>query len=139
MFNCCLSCFLVQTKTTPAILINMTFLALCIPSLPSRTGNQHANRASAIEFVRSWDEEMFERQFRLCREDFNNILTQIAPLIERNEQMAIRSSGSNINPELRLLITLRVLAGARYLDMIHYRVDVDHVLPRSNEEYVRSR
>jgi hypothetical protein len=69
---------------------------------------------------------MFRRQF-LCREDFGILLHKIAPLIRRNEAKAIASSGSSINPELRLMITLRILAGAKYLDMIWYRGDVDHV------------
>jgi hypothetical protein len=41
--------------------------------------------------------------------------------------MATCSSGSPITPELMLMITLRVLAGASYLDMIHYRFHVDSV------------
>jgi hypothetical protein len=64
---------------------------------------------------------------RLCREDFAFVLRKIAPLIARNEVRAIASSGSSISPELRLLNTLRTLAGAKYLDMIWYRVHVDHV------------
>jgi DDE superfamily endonuclease len=51
----------------------------------------------------------------------------IAPLIQRDEGKARNSSGSSISPEMRLMITLRILAGAKYLDMIWYRVDVDHV------------
>jgi hypothetical protein len=37
------------------------------------------------------------------------------------------SSGSSISPELRVAITLRILAGAQYLDMIWYNVSVDNV------------
>lgn len=70
---------------------------------------------------------MFRRQFRLCREDFGNVLTKIDHLIRRNEVKARNSSGYSICPEMRLMITLRILAGAKYLDMIWYRVSVDHV------------
>ena len=55
------------------------------------------------------------------------MLRLISPLIQRNEKKATASSGSSISPELRLMITLRILAGAKYLDMIWYRVNVDHV------------
>ena len=55
------------------------------------------------------------------------VLAKIAPLIQRNEAMARRSSGSSICPEIRLMMALRVLAGERYLDMIWYRVSVDHI------------
>ncbi len=41
--------------------------------------------------------------------------------------MAKRSSGSKISTELRLYMTLRTLAGARYLDMIHWRVSVENI------------
>ena len=43
-------------------MINLAFFAFCIP-LPGRIANQHANRACALEFVRSWDEEMFDDSF----------------------------------------------------------------------------
>ena len=67
---------------------------------------------------------MFRRQFRLCCEDFGNLLTL-------NVVKTTASSGSSICPELRLMITLRILAGAKHLDIIWYRVSVDHV-----QEYV---
>ena len=70
---------------------------------------------------------MFRRQFRLCREDFGYILGLISPLIQRNEAKARNSSGSSVCPEIRLMITLRILAGAKYLDMIWFRISVDHV------------
>ena len=43
------------------------------------------------------------------------------------EGQAINSSGSSITPYLMLLITLRMLAGASYLEMILYHVHVDSV------------
>lgn len=61
------------------------------------------------------------------RDDFGFVLSKIAPLIIRNEIRAIASPGSSICPELRLMITLRILAGAKYIDMTWYRVHVDHV------------
>ena len=41
--------------------------------------------------------------------------------------MGRRSSGSCITTELRMYMALRILAGASYLDMIWYQVDIDHV------------
>jgi hypothetical protein len=40
------------------------------------------------------------------------LLALIAPSIQKDEEMARRSSGSEVNPELKLLMTLRLLAGA---------------------------
>lgn len=107
--------------------IPTTLLAQTIPLEPPRIGNSRSNRREALQYVRSWDDDMFRRQFRLCRDDFGFVLHKIAPLIVRNEVRAIASSGCSICPELRLMITLRILAGAKYLDMIWYRVHVDHV------------
>ena len=70
---------------------------------------------------------MFRRQFRLEREDFHYVLQKVSPDLEKNSQQAVNSSGSPIMPELMLMITLRVLAGASYLDLIHYHVHVDSV------------
>ena len=109
------------------IVLSTALFAYSIPLEPPRIGNCHNSRPEALQYVRSWDDDMFRRQFRLCREDFGFILKLIDPLIRRNEIKAIASSGSSICPEMRLMITLRILAGAKYLDMIWYRVNVDHV------------
>ena len=110
-----------------------TILAFAtIPLEPPRVGNCHNSRPEALHYVRSWDDDMFKRQFRLCREDFGNLLMMISPMIERNTRLARNSSGTPICPELRLMMTLRILAGAKYLNTIWYRVSVDHV-----HEYVR--
>ena len=70
---------------------------------------------------------MFVRQFRLCREDFYVVLQKIKPLLRKDVQKAVNSSGSSVTPQLMLLITLRILAGSSYLDMIHYHVHIDSV------------
>ena len=70
---------------------------------------------------------MFNRQFRLCREDFFYVLSKISVDLKKDVRKAKNSSGSEISPKLMLMITLRILAGASYLDMIHYRVHVDSV------------
>jgi hypothetical protein len=73
-----------------------------IPIEPPRIGNCRNSRPEALQYVRSWDDDMFKRQFRLCREDFGDVLKLIAPLIRRNEIKAQNSSGSSICPEMRL-------------------------------------
>ena len=109
------------TITTTAL------IAYTIPLEPPRIGNSRNDRLQALQYVRSWDNDMFRRQFRLCSEDFAFVLHKVSPPIARNVVRAVASSGSSICPEMRLLITLRILAGAKYLDMIWYRVHVDHV------------
>jgi hypothetical protein len=109
------------------VTLSTALFAYNIPLEPPRIGNSHGCRPQALQYVRSWDDDMSRRQFRLCREDFGDLLSLIDPLIRRNEVRAIASSGSSICPEMRLMITLRILAGAKYLDMISYRVNVDYV------------
>ena len=55
------------------------------------------------------------------------MLQKIKPLLRENVQQAQNSYGSSVTPQLMLLITLRILAGASYLDMIHYHVHIDSV------------
>ena len=105
--------------------IDAAFLQPEIPRL--RAPNMHRDRHGALEYIRSWDDGMFQRQFRLERIDFNELLSLISPRLAVNEEMAIRSSGSCVNPELRLAMALRMLAGAQYLDLVWYRVCVNHV------------
>jgi hypothetical protein len=77
--------------------------------------------------VRSWSDNEFQCQFRLRREVFATCLGLLNVDLQRNEKMAKNSSGSSISPEMMFLITLRILAGASYLDMIWYRVSVKYV------------
>jgi hypothetical protein len=58
----------------------------------------------------------FRRVFRMQRNTFSSLLNVIRPDLERDEVMALRSSGGRIEPENRLALTLRLLAGASYLD-----------------------
>jgi hypothetical protein len=107
----------------------MNFLAITKPQLfaAGRLPNTRKDREFPIRFIRSWTDSMFVRQFRLDRISFYDNVRELNSNFPINEQMGIRSSGSSISNELRLFITMRLLAGASYLDMIWYGVDVDHV------------
>ena len=124
---------MIQTKKLSAITMVSSILTVCSvyflsPAVPHfRRPNVHRDRTHALEFIRSWDDDMFHRQTRLERADFIPLLQSIAPLISKNEHMARVSSGSAINPELLLVMTLRLLAGAQYLDMIWYQISIDHI------------
>jgi len=96
-----------------------------------RIGNVCRDRSSVIQFIRSWDDTMFKRQFRMCREDFYGLEKIIMDHkatqgydMGRHYKQASCSSGSPITLELRLFITMRLLSGASYLDMIWYGVSV---------------
>ena len=98
-----------------------------LPANYFRAGNKKRDRTAILKWAAELDDKMFRRQFRLQREDFFYVLLKISGDISKNEKQARNSSGSSITPELKLMITLRILAGASYLDMIHYRVHVDSV------------
>ena len=91
-----------------------------------RRCNVKRDRSRIVEWSNSIDDEMFRRQFRLTRLDFFYVLIKIEIDLKKNAQQAINSSGSSILPYL-IAYTLRILAGASYLDMIYYHVHVDSV------------
>lgn len=70
---------------------------------------------------------MFRRQFRFHRVDFYDVLLKINIDLDKSVMHAVNSSGSAVSPYLMLMITLRILAGASYLDMVHYHVHIDSV------------
>jgi hypothetical protein len=92
-----------------------------------RRGNVHRNRQQIVDWSNDLDDTMFNRQFRICREDFSSVLQKIESGLQKDEIKAKNSSGSSVSPHIMLMITLRILAGAAYLDMIHYQIHVDSV------------
>jgi len=99
-----------------------------------RRPNIHRDQNSVISFIHSWSDEMFRRQFRITRSDFTLLEATILENMEgkgydssRHACYAAQSSGSPISLELRLYITLQILSGASYLDMIWYGVEIRSV------------
>lgn len=99
-----------------------------------RKGNEHRDREYPIKIVDGWDDTLFMRQFRIARCVFNNLIGKIEELHtpkewEIKEEMGRRSSGSHVSLKLKLMVTLRLLAGASYLDMIWYGIGLESVHP----------
>ena len=92
-----------------------------------RRGNAKRDRSAIIRWPQEIDNVMFSQQFRLRLEDFFYVLLKIIPAMQKNCQQACNSSGSPTPPYLMLLMSLRILAGASYLDMTHYHVHIDCV------------
>lgn len=90
------------------------------------------DRLAPWQFIEQWNEEMFYRQFRMTtRSKFYELLRKIidnypGPYAEgkRNYsygcQQGDNAHGHHILLQIKLCITLRILAGASYLDMIWY-------------------
>jgi hypothetical protein len=125
-----------------------------------RKGNVKRDRQHHLDFIETWSDDLFKRQFRLCREDFNTVLGKMIQYlggeeeVKRREEYGRRSSGSPILLKTKLMVTLRLLAGASYLDMIWYGISeesihsvfketiaildasiVDSKIPRTEEEW----
>jgi hypothetical protein len=108
-------------------------LLLChlVPLLRSRNRkkrkqkpNVHWDRSSDKTFIHFWSDKMFKQQFQLTQQDF--FLENMAR-IRKASSFAIRSSGSLILLELRLCVTLQILSGASYLDMIWYAIEIQSI------------
>jgi hypothetical protein len=66
-------------------------------------------------------EEEFMVQYRMKRDPFNNLLKKILPnilLSDRGVICGCNSSGSIIEPKIKLAVTLRYLAGLELLILI---------------------
>jgi hypothetical protein len=98
------------------------------------------NRRWAWEFITSMSDDMFKKQYRVSREIFFDLVEKMkkaypgsSPDGLTNYSLAqTRSSASSANKqpvtmELRLAITLRMLAGASYLDMCWYQVGMSTI------------
>mmetsp|Transcript_17250 Transcript_17250/g.38846 ORF Transcript_17250/g.38846 Transcript_17250/m.38846 type:complete len:496 (+) Transcript_17250:167-1654(+) len=92
-----------------------------------RTGNLWRDRKSILLWASGLEPGMFRKQFRVCREDFEYLVGLVSQDLEPNWQKAINSSGSPITTRLQLMIMLRMLAGASYLDLVHYHVHANSV------------
>jgi hypothetical protein len=99
-----------------------------------RSGNVKRDRAGAIKFVQSWTDVMVKPQFCLTRQDFRYLHNKIIFYKfkngynqEQHHEYAYRSSGSPITLELRLYMTLRLLSGASYLDLIWYGCEINSI------------
>jgi DDE superfamily endonuclease len=60
----------------------------------------------------------FTRVFRMSQSTFTALLRILQRDLTRDMRMALRSSGGRVEPAVRLAFTIRMLAGASYLDMM---------------------
>jgi hypothetical protein len=95
-------------------------------------------RAAPWRFIEGWSDTMFSRQFRMHRDLFFRLLRRMIYYFpgshsegEKNFQHSCcqgdNAHGHHILLQIKLCITLRILAGASYLDMIWYGVSIGYV------------
>lgn len=75
-------------------------------------------RRSLDLVVRDLSPREFQRAFRMNRDVFNKLLSLLLTDLNRDRKQGLRSSGGCVDPDVRLAITLRLLAGASYLDIM---------------------
>jgi len=93
------------------------------------------NRTEAWNFICSWDDTLFYRQFRVPREDFFPICEKLKSIypgknangflnyqLAQGRGRASTPKSGPITMAIKLAVTLRLLAGASNLDMIWYGV-----------------
>ena len=109
------------------------------PPKKKKKANEHRDRQGPLNFILSWSDDMFYRHFRLVKDELYDLLEKMkdgypgSPRRTGRENLALAyqmgdlSSGTHIPLELKLMVTLRLLAGANYLDMIWYGISVDSV------------
>jgi hypothetical protein len=83
-----------------------------------RLPNRQRDRGYANTEMDALTGQQFKRLFRMSRNGFNSLLTDIGPfLLTPNEQQAKNGSATSISAKTRLAVTLRWLAGGSYLDI----------------------
>ena len=82
-----------------------------------RSRNKHRDRVGAMRDISELTDPQFKQRFRMTRNAFAGLLATIRHDLERNENMALRSSKEPVFPYLQLCIALRYLAGGSYLDI----------------------
>ena len=102
------------------------------PPKKTKKPNEHRDRQGPLDFILSWSDDMFYRQFRLVKDEFYDLLEKMkdgypgSRTGRENLALAYKmgdlSSGSHIPLELKFMVSLRLLAGANYLDMIWYGI-----------------
>ncbi len=107
--HCCLRCFRTSVRGEEPLRI--------------RSASKRRRRHTFAEVTSLLSDYEFKRAFRLSRSSFYKLLDLLGPLLERDEERAMRSSGGPVTPGVRLGVTLRLLAGGSYLDqMLTFRL-----------------
>jgi hypothetical protein len=84
----------------------------------ARSGARPRTRQSFDELQDSLSRAEFTRAFRMRLETYANLLSLLKLDLTRDMGMASRSSGCRVDPEVRLALTIRMLSGASYLDLM---------------------
>ena len=107
-----------QRKEAAKKAIVLLLVVLCIRGMRSykvigRSSNLFRSRSLVLEKISRMCDALFQKHYRLHREDFESILTSVQPILARK----LPAYGENLSPRLLLHAALRFLAGGSYLDI----------------------
>jgi hypothetical protein len=97
--------------------ILLAFVSVRNPRHRRRLGNRIRNRATFAQVTTFLSDAEFNRAFRLRRTSFTELLAVLQTELSKDQRMAIVSSGSPIEPAVRLALTLRILGGGSHHDL----------------------
>jgi hypothetical protein len=83
-----------------------------------RSGSRLRNRQRFEGLQTALSRAEFARAFRMTHATFLALLALLEGDLTRDMRMAARSSGGRVEPAVRLALTVRMLSGASYLDMM---------------------
>ncbi len=88
-----------------------------------RNGSKKRQRFCSNDVVQHLSDSDFKFPFRLSRRSFASLVDILLRNLQRDEVQVARSSGGAFQPDSRLAITLRILAGGSYIDqMLSFRI-----------------
>jgi hypothetical protein len=82
-----------------------------------RLSNRNRNRATFAQVTTFLSDAEFHRAFRLRRTSFMELLAVLQTELSNDQRMEIVSSGSPVEPAVRLALTLRILGGGSHHDL----------------------
>ena len=113
--------------TAFAAIDNIIALLYAYERTPKRLPNIKRKRDHCVDKLREFSDRQFKAQTGLSRPIFHYLLSLIESDINKNLHMGVRSSGSCIEPIMKLFIHQRLLKGAKALDTEWMGVDPEHV------------
>jgi hypothetical protein len=87
------------------------------PLRKKRSPTKHRDRDGAMRRIAALDDRGFKARYRMTKARHSQLLEELRPDLEKNEQKARNSAGSPVYPYLQLCICLRMVAGGSYLDI----------------------
>lgn len=128
-------CF--SDNTNPALELLVLEVLGLLNEEKHRSKKVRRSRQESWEFIMTWTDDLFYKQFRLPKEEFFQLCEKIKSIypgryrnglanykLSQKRGAASTPDSGPVTLEIKLAVTLRILAGASELDMIWYGVQL---------------